>query len=169
MCILGITVSSMAQTRGFSVEVFLGHECPISQKYIKVLNDLKEEYDGQVQFQGWLAVHGVSQAEVDSFVEAYDISFPVLSDARLYNAHKLGATITPEAYLKNSEGEVLYSGAIDNWYYDLGRYRRKATEHYLKSAIDLSLAGKAIILDSAQAVGCFIDHKMTNHNHMKHE
>ena len=52
--------------------------------------------------------------------------------------------------------EVIYRGAIDNWFYELGRYRLEITDHYLIDAINASLDGKKPALTKTEALGCFI-------------
>jgi hypothetical protein len=76
---------------------------------------------------------------------------------------KFGVTITPEVVVADASGQVLYQGAIDNWFYELGRYRQFITEHYLTDALDAIAAGKPVPVTRTEAVGCLI--QMPAHHH----
>ncbi len=55
------------------------------------------------------------------------------------------------------KGEVLYRGAIDNWYHALGKNRPAPTEHYLKNALDAVLNNTPILTQRTEAVGCLMN------------
>ncbi|XZF15332.1 thioredoxin family protein [Chitinophagaceae bacterium MMS25-I14] len=63
-----------------------------------------------------------------------------------------GASRTPEVYLFNQEGTLVYKGAMEDNPADPG----KSTKMYLKSAIDNMVAGKAINPNTTRSVGCSI-------------
>lgn len=68
------------------------------------------------------------------------ISF--IDDKKHNVTNKYSATITPEVVLIDKNQLVIYRGAIDNWFFELRRYRLEITEHYLVDAIDASLNGQ---------------------------
>ncbi len=47
----------------------------------------------------------------------------------------IAATVTPEVMLLNGNGEMIYSGAIDDWIQELGKQKLKASRYYLQDAI----------------------------------
>lgn len=65
-------------------------------------------------------------------------------------AKYLKATTTPEVFVLNNKGEVVYSGAIDNWAIDLGEKRQVITEFYLKDALNALLQNKKIAVKKLQ-------------------
>ena len=69
---------------------------------------------------------------------------------------QLNAKITPEVFVVNENRAILYHGAINNWYYALGRNRMHITEHYLEDAIKAILHKEKILKDYVAAIGCFI-------------
>ncbi len=71
--------------------------------------------------------------------------------------HTLGASITPEVFIMGAHGQILYSGRIDNWAWETGQKRLKATEHDLVDALNAIDAGKATYQKKTQAVGCIIE------------
>lgn len=82
---------------------------------------------------------------------------PILLDPKIKLADQLNATITPEAVVLTDRGNVIYTGAIDNWAISLGQKRLQATAHYLSDAIKNYLSGEEIAPTKTKAVGCFIE------------
>jgi peroxiredoxin len=67
-------------------------------------------------------------------------------------ADAFGANRTPENFLFNGEGKLVYHGAIDDNPNDAGSVSRK----HLKEAIDEMTAGKDISVKTSRSVGCTI-------------
>src|SRR5262249_45693147 len=67
---------------------------------------------------------------------------PAILDSRHKVVEAAGAKVTPEAILVGRGGKILYSGRIDNFYAGLGKPRRQATVHDLRTALEEILAGK---------------------------
>jgi len=67
-------------------------------------------------------------------------------------ADAFGANRTPETFLFNKEGKLVYHGAIDDNPSDAGSVNRK----HLKEAIDEHLSGKEISVKTSRSVGCTI-------------
>ena len=82
---------------------------------------------------------------------AENYKFPVLIDKNNVLADKLGALVTPEVYYVDAGRVLVYHGAIDNH-----RAGTNITEHYLKGAFDLFLAGQKLTRTTAKAFGCGI-------------
>lgn len=143
-------------TDSLTVWVFLAVDCPITQKYISELGRIDSVYAvHQLRVRG-IVPGKVNPNEVKAFVEEYAIKFPVSIDRDFTDVRRFQATITPEAILVDRQGQVLYQGAIDNWFFDLGKYRQRVTEHYLQNAIDAVLQGKSPVVRKTEAVGCII-------------
>ena len=67
-------------------------------------------------------------------------------------ADAFGATRTPECFLFNKEGKLVYHGAIDNNPSDASSVTRK----HLKEAIDEVTDGKPVSVKESRSVGCAI-------------
>lgn len=67
-------------------------------------------------------------------------------------ANAFGATRTPEVYLFNKKGVLIYKGAIDDNPSDAGNVKRQ----HLKTAIDEMLGGKNVSVTESKSVGCSI-------------
>lgn len=119
---------------------------------------MHEEYADQgVKFQGVYTSPVIRKREIKNFHEKYKIPFPGEIDKGYSLANRWDTTVTPEVVMTSPIGQILYQGAIDNWYYALGKNRPEPTEHYLKDALDAFLAGKTIEKKRTEAVGCLIN------------
>jgi thiol-disulfide isomerase/thioredoxin len=157
-----IPVEKLSFLKGTSsqlfVVIFLGTDCPISQKYMHTLKELHKEFEGKLTIFGLLPKN-FEKAQIAKFEKDFDVPFELIYDMDNYYAHLFKATITPEVFLFDASGTLFYDGAIDNWFYALGRNRMKPTEFFLKDALAEVLSGKAVKLPHADAVGCLIEMK----------
>ena len=84
------------------------------------------------------------------------MTMPYIMDRNFALTKQLNAKITPEVFVVNENREILYHGAIDNWFYALGKNRMHITEHYLEDAIKSILKKEQITRAYVAAIGCFI-------------
>lgn len=141
-----------------TVFAFFSPDCPLSENYSLTLNRLNNAFSGQ-HVQCYMVFAGTSYSvqEIDSFCLRFHPNMPVLLDTDYTLTHTLGATITPEAFLVDSTGAERYHGKIDNWAFSLGKQRLKATEHYLRDALEAVLSGQDPPVNETDAVGCLIE------------
>lgn len=140
-----------------SLFIFLSPECPLSQSYLPLLNNLSEQYGSRIGFYGIVPGKAYSSSEVNEFASVYKIRFPLLIDTTNSLSNYLGATVTPEIIFLNEQDQLLYKGAVDDLMSDLGKRRLKATKEYLKDALSLSLQNKTPVIKRTKAVGCRIN------------
>lgn len=134
----------------------LGTECPVSRFYATRLDELSKQYADQgVRFVGIHPNMHDSEADVQKFMKELGVSFLQVHDTRQSVARKLRATRVPEVFLIDAEGEIRYSGRVDDQYAP-GVKRSAANTNHLKNAIDALLAGKELVDSRAEPVGCLI-------------
>lgn len=85
--------------------------------------------------------------------EGYNWYYVVDENNKLADA--FGATRTPECYLFNAEGKLVYHGAID----DNPANESAVNRQHLKMAVDEMISGKAISTTTSRSVGCAIKRK----------
>lgn len=78
--------------------------------------------------------------------------FPYVVDTTSEVGRVFGATHTPEAFLFDSSGRLVYHGAID----DNARNSEKVQHHYLRDALESVIAGKRPEVQETKALGCTI-------------
>jgi hypothetical protein len=154
-CLIAATLGiAQGQSRPKEIAVFLACECPISQKYVATLNELYKQYGSEPLLKWHFIVPGhVGNDEVQTFIKEYDVRFPLTQDRRMNMVESFHANVTPQVVIVDGK-TILYSGAIDNWFYGLGQYRQVITENYLDDALTAILAGKKPSIQRTEAIGC---------------
>lgn len=146
------------QTHELNAIVFLAPGCPLSEASIQEINKLQEKFSSN-KLATFIVIPGhlYSRNEIDSFINHFNISLPVLLDTTGLLVEKLNATMTPEYVLLDKKMQVLYQGAIDNRALDNELIRQSATINFADSAIHQYLTGQKIKLPKSKAVGCYIE------------
>jgi len=91
-------------------------------------------------------------ATMQSNAKKSKMGFPYAVDATSDVARAFGATRTPEAFLFDAKGLLVYHGAID----DNAHQPDQVKVHYLEEAVNALLDGKEITLAETKALGCGI-------------
>jgi hypothetical protein len=95
---------------------------------------------------------GNSFAEMQSYAKAQGYQWYYGLDNNSVLADAFGASRTPECYLFDKNGILVYHGAIDDSPGDPSQVKR----HHLQNAIDEMVAGKEITVKETRSVGCSI-------------
>ena len=139
---------------------FLTTECPIANGYIPELNrqfeQLQIEQAGMAFF-GVISDRRISRKSIADHCKKFDFKFPVLVDSSGLLATALKPTHTPETFVINGSGEILYHGRIDNLYAEIGKKRTAASTHELAEAIAAVRSGRRPDSAFAQPVGCLVE------------
>ncbi|HTS17351.1 MAG TPA: thioredoxin family protein [Verrucomicrobiae bacterium] len=92
-----------------------------------------------------------SYAEMQKRAQDLGFKFPYVVDATSDVARAFGATRTPEAFLFDKDGKLVYHGAIDD-----SKEADQVTKHYLQDAVSAVEAGKTVPVAESKFVGCGI-------------
>ena len=93
-----------------------------------------------------------SMDEMKAYAKEQSYSWYYAVDRNNELADAFGASRTPECYLFDKSGKLIYHGAIDDNPADDSRVNRK----HLQQAIDESLSGKEVSVKTSRSVGCGI-------------
>ena len=96
---------------------------------------------------------GNSFDEMRAYAKAQSYTWYYALDEKSILADAFGASRTPECYLFDKNGVLVYHGAIDDSPGDPQQVKR----HHLQAAIDETLAGKAVSVKETRSVGCSIN------------
>ncbi|MGB0369557.1 MAG: redoxin domain-containing protein [Flavobacteriales bacterium] len=141
-----------------TVIYFLSPECPLCINYTLAFKAISKQFvNDSVRFYGIHSGKWFSAKEVNGYKLKYDLDFDMLLDHGNLLAQALGASVTPEVFVLNSNSDILYSGKIDNWVNDLGKKKLKVSEHYLSEALASLIKGEAIETKKTEPVGCLIE------------
>ena len=141
-----------------NVFVFLDTECPISQQYVRNLETLRLAFSQKnIQFWAVFPTKGVTKDEIVAFQKKYDFQYSGVIDYNMKLTKRLDAKTTPEVFILNNRNKILYRGAIDDLYYDLGKKRPEASIFYLKDALNNIVNKQTITIQKTEAIGCDIE------------
>jgi thiol-disulfide isomerase/thioredoxin len=146
------------QQKSLKAIIFMDTECPVTQSYMPELKKMQQEFSPiGVQFEAVFPVYTATEKEITAFLKKYQISFPGYTDKEHKRTSRYHATVMPEVVLLDKKGTIIYQGAIDNRYAGLGKSRPKATEFYLRNALEATLNGNPVMTRRTEAVGCLIN------------
>jgi peroxiredoxin len=151
---------SIADVKGAkgTLVVFTCNACPWAQAWEDRIVALGNEY--QKQGIGVIAVNANDPAKAAE--DGYDgmqkrakkknFGFPYVVDATSGVAKAFGASRTPEAFLFDAKGALVYHGTID----DNAQEPGKVTATYLKDALVAVANGQGVTVKETKAMGCGI-------------
>jgi thiol-disulfide isomerase/thioredoxin len=151
----GRDIDLSAPANGVCVLVFYSPDCPISNAYSPTLARLAESFpEKSMKLVGICADFDLSDADVSTHARDFSLKFPVARDIKGLLATRLGAKVTPEAFVIDAKSRLRYHGRIDDQYVA----RRKRNEHAktreLHDAITAVLEGHDVAVSYVPAVGC---------------
>lgn len=153
----GVSLTSAKTEKGLLV-MFSCNTCPY---VIKSQDRTKEIMDYAMKNKIGMVIINSNEAKRDgddSYKEmakyakkqGYKVPYVVDENSELANA--FGATRTPEVFLFDSNGKLMYKGAMED-----NPVKPAESEHmYLKDAIDNMISGTAIEPNSTKSIGCTI-------------
>lgn len=145
------------QTERYTCLYFISPNCPACIYLNDKVNVLADKYI-KIDF---IAIYSCKSNAVDTN-ELNDLSnlklnFPIVIDSTEKYRKLVNAKITPEFFLLNNKNTILYQGAFDNYYFNIGKHKNKATVFYLENAIDDLMESKPIRRKYTTPFGCIIE------------
>jgi peroxiredoxin len=145
------TLASLKGKSG-TVVIFIATKCPVSNAYNARMQKLADDYRAKgVNVVGINSNVAELAPEVKQHAADNGLTFTILKDAGNQVADRFGAQVTPEAYLLDAAGKLVYRGRIDN-----SRNGDSITATELRDAVEAVLAGKPVEKAEAKAFGCSI-------------
>ena len=145
------TLNSLKGKNG-AVIIFIATRCPVSNGYNERMEKLAQDYQSRgVNVIGINSNSTEPASEVKSHAAEKHLTFAILKDDGNKIADRFGANHTPEAYVIDASGKLVYHGRIDN-----SQNTANITSNDLRDALDAVLAGKPIQKTTSVAFGCSI-------------
>ena len=142
----------LAKNKAVAV-VFIATKCPVSNAYNTRMAALGKEYVAKGVFLVGINSNKTEPAaEVKEHAEKHGFTFPVLKDDGNKIADAYGAAKTPEVFVLDPKGILLYHGRIDESQDDA----RNVRSPDLRNALEAILAGKPVPTAETKAFGCTI-------------
>ncbi|MFT7589684.1 MAG: thiol-disulfide isomerase/thioredoxin [Limisphaerales bacterium] len=141
-----------------SVLFFLSPECPLCLDYANSMREFEKEFGNKaVAFYGIIPTKWFKEEQIENYRTRFGLPFPFILDPDMAFTESMEATTTPQAVILDNNGAIVYSGAIDNWAFKVGKKRAKPTEHYLRDALIALADGKQVKLAKTEPIGCYIE------------
>jgi thioredoxin-related protein len=138
--------------------MFTCNTCPVVKKYQSRINEVCKYALGKelgvilLNPNEAYRDNGDSYNDMKEYAKKEGFDWKYVIDKNSEMANSFGATRTPECYLFNKEGKLVYHGAID----DNQNGGDEVTRKHLMVAFDELLAGKDISVKNTRSVGCGI-------------
>lgn len=140
-----------------TVFITLDPECPFCQLYAHDIQALNKRYAAEgVNFIGLYAGPYMEHADAAEFAADAGFGFPQLMDGQCVLALALKARVTPECFITDAAGLVVYRGAFDDRAVRQGRKKIEAHQHYLEAALGTFLKTGELQPEET-AVGCIVE------------
>lgn len=149
-----ISLEALLQDRRYDgVALFwVSVDCPVSLAYEGRMKDIAARYSGKrIAFVGINSNSTESVAKTREHFEKQKLGFPIVVDAQNKVADAYGAMVTPEVFVINKQGVIVYHGAIDD-----SQDESKIETRFLDAALTDFTSGKEIRNNSSKAFGCTI-------------
>jgi len=152
-----IAVADVKGAKGTLV-VFTCNACPYAKgwedRIVALGNEYKSKGIGVIAVNandpGKVAEDGYDQMKTRA--QEKHFGFPYVVDATSGLAKAYGASRTPEAFLFDAQGKLVYHGTIDDNMQD----PEKVSSHYLSDALAAVSSGKDVAVKETKAMGCGI-------------
>jgi peroxiredoxin len=153
----GKTVSLTDYSGKIVVLEWTNPECPFVKRHYaaKTMTTLANEYKSKDVI--WLAINSTGDSDNagnKAWITENGLGYPILNDSAGEVGHAYGAKSTPDMFIINKDGKLVYSGAIDND--PAGTMAASARINYVKVALDEVLAGSAVSTPETKSYGCAV-------------
>ena len=140
---------------GATVLVFYSTECPIANAVHPTLGTLYVAFPPpRVKWIAACVDPDATEAELAEHAEEYGLKAAVAIDPGGRIARRVGATVTPEAFVIDDAGRVRYQGRIDDQFAGRGVRNANPGDPPLKVALQAVLAGGPVASPYEKPVGC---------------
>ncbi|MDZ8186982.1 MAG: thioredoxin family protein [Nostoc sp. ChiSLP02] len=162
-----ISLSDFANRKALLV-IFLSRHCPFVQHIKFELAKLGQDYLKNTDSNLGIVAISANDAtthpddapeSLKAFAQELDLAYPLLFDENQTTAKNFFAACTPDFFLFDAKGKLVYRGQLDDSRPQNGI---PVTGKDLRNAIDAVLAGRAITWQQKPSIGCNIKWKPGN-------
>jgi hypothetical protein len=152
-----VSFKDAMNTKGLLV-MFSCNTCPVVRAYqsrtFEACKYAKDKQIGVILLNSNEAYrsNGDSFSDMKNYASEQNYNWPYVVDNNSTMANAFGASRTPECFLFNADGKLVYHGAID----DNQNGPDEVTRKHLVVAMDEMLAGKDVSVKNTRSVGCNI-------------
>jgi peroxiredoxin len=142
---------SLSQFKGKKAVLltFVSYNCDVTWRYEKRLGKVLQDYGKKnVAFLGVRSSARDTPDAMRRYMEAKNLTMPVLYDAKNAMADYFGVQVTPTFALIDKDGVLRYYGSFDE-----DMEEKQAKKPYVPDALDAVLAGKPVAVKQTEPFG----------------
>lgn len=144
-------LSGLRGSRG-TVLLWISTQCPVSNAYNARIAALAKTYEPQgFRFVGINSNKEEKAPDIARHAAENGFAFTILKDEGNVVADAYGASVTPEAYVLDAQGILIYHGRIDD-----SQKEAAVTSRDLEAALGAVLGGRPVEKAESKAFGCTI-------------
>ncbi|MGH7900270.1 MAG: thioredoxin family protein [Thermodesulfobacteriota bacterium] len=135
---------------------WLNPDCPFVQRHYKsnTMTSLASNYsdNGVV----WLAInstHTMNKDDDKKWVEKHSLQYPILDDSSGNVGKLYGAKTTPNMFIIDKSGTLIYAGAIDD---DPDGSKGENKVNYVEKALKEVITGNPVSISETKPYGCSV-------------
>jgi peroxiredoxin len=155
-----VTIADVKGKAGTLV-VFTCNHCPFAKGWEERIVELSNGYSKKGVGVILINANDPAMHEDDGYAQMQEraksrgLQVPYVVDETSGVAKAFGASVTPETFLFDKTGKLVYHGAVD----DNHREPDKVQKRYLKEALDAVVAGKVPPVQESKSMGCGIKYR----------
>ena len=149
--------NKILKAKEYTVLMFIAPDCPLCMTLSTPFSKLSDKYK-DIQFLAVYSGMHYEPMEINMFATETKLKPHIFRDYEYEVAHQLGASVTPEFFLVDSNANIIYQGMMDDRILELGSYKQQWDKHYLIDAIDATLEGKKPELAKTTPIGCVLEY-----------
>ena len=152
-----VTLNGIKGEKGTLV-IFSCNHCPVAKAWQKTMTGIGNTYQSKGFGVVFINANDPAANKVDDLegmkqmAKAEGYQFPYVVDATSDVARHFGASKTPDVFLFDANGKLVYKGAVGEG----GGRPNPDGEPYLKNALDALLAGTPVPKAETKSIGCSI-------------
>ncbi len=144
-----VAFTTLSNDKKAAVILFISTQCPVSNAYNAKMAALATEFGPKgVAFIGINSNKAESAENVATHAKTNNLNFTILKDDNNVIADRFDARVTPEAYVTNDKGILVYHGNIEP--------QDDESKRNLATVLSALVEGKPAPIEATRAFGCTI-------------
>ena len=154
---------SLSEYKGKVVVLeWLNPDCPFTKRHYsseyETAKEFVKEYKGKpVVWLGINSTHYFDQEKNKAWAKEKQLKHKILDDSSGTVGKQFGARSTPNMFVVNQQGKLVYEGALDND--PRGNKDKSEKVNYVKQVVNELLAGKEPSVKVTKPYGCSVKYK----------
>ncbi len=135
---------------------WMNPDCPFVQRHYnsETMTTLANKYkEKNVVWMAINSTHYMNKKDDQNWINKFKVGYPILDDSSGRVGKLFGAKTTPNMYIIDPSGVLVYSGAIDD---DPKGSKDGKALNYVDQALEQILAGKPVTIAKTKPYGCSV-------------